>query len=193
MLKSEKMLVVSVVTLFMEIGCNQPAPRSANDDSATRVQTPAIQGELTDAEIDKYLDGGQMSIEPSQVRNITGDLRPNWIVTGRIRNNYPLDLKQVTVRLIAYDKDERSDVVLDTAEFEVEDVPVLQAKAFRRQVQLMVTPRQFRFTWTISGLTLFQDGKPPWGSKRRFSCSSRPMMQEKGEDLCCPAHPHEFH
>jgi hypothetical protein len=41
---------------------------------------------------------------------------------------------------------ERSNVVLDTAEFTVEDVPTLQARAFRRQVQLMVTLGRFRFS-----------------------------------------------
>jgi len=132
------------------LGCQ----RSETSEPGRKVEAAAIREQLTDAEIDTYLDGGQMSVVPSQVRNITGDLRPNWIVTGRIKSNYPRDIKSVRVRLIAYDKDKASNTVLDTAEFTVEDVPALEAKAFRRQVQLMVSPQQFRFTWTILSATL---------------------------------------
>ncbi len=148
------LLLVGCDDIAKELGYVPAVRRPQATETATKVGTPAIQEQLTETEIDKYLDGGQMSLEPSPTRNITGDLRPNWIVTGRIKNNYPRDLKRVTVRLIAYDKNPRSNTVLDIAEFSVEDVPALEVKAFRRQVQLMVYPQQFRFTWTILSASL---------------------------------------
>jgi len=135
-------------------GCDRtaiPNVRTANGQTASKPQ------DLTDSQIAEYLQGVYATVVPSHVRSVTGDLRPHWIVAGRISNKYSHDLKKVKVRLTAFEKDENSSTVLDTAEFEVEDVPAMQARAFRRQVQLMVFPKEFRFTCTILSATVTTD------------------------------------
>jgi hypothetical protein len=126
------------------VRCERPETTPTVKDGAA-----PIERQLTDQQIGQYLNGEAVSIVPSHVRNVSGDLRPNWILTGRIKSDYVRDLKSVRVRVVAYDKDERSTAVLDTADFEVLDVPAHGAKTFRQQVQLMVFPNQFRFTCTI--------------------------------------------
>jgi hypothetical protein len=122
---------------------------------------PVTQGEsnsassqqLTDAEIDDMARrSGQMTIVSSPTIVLSGDLRPRYIVSGHIKNNDYRDLKSVRVRIIAHPKDKSDDDALDTAEFDVEDVPAHEAKAFRREVPLLV-PKDFRFEWTILSAT----------------------------------------
>ncbi len=137
-------LVAVVMISCLALGCERSETIPKAKDGAA-----PIDQQLTDQQIGQDLNGEALSIVPSRVRNVSGDLRPNWILTGQIKSDYSRDLKRVRIRVVAYDKDERTNAVLDTAEFEVLDVPAHGAKAFRQQIQLMVFPNQFRFTCTI--------------------------------------------
>jgi hypothetical protein len=126
--------------------------RSGPVAQANPTSGPATQ-KLTRAEIDGAIPDDGWSIVPSTSIVLNGDLRPRWIVSGRIKNNYHSDLNSVRVRLTAYPKDKSRHDVLDTAEFGIEDIPTGQAKAFRREVPLLVSPGTFRFAWTILSAT----------------------------------------
>jgi hypothetical protein len=147
-------LMSIALMVFQWAGCEPPAPAAP----VAKAATPPVEQRLSDAQIAQFLNGEYVSIVPSRVHDSSRkDLRPGWIVSGRIKSNYSHDLKSVKVRVFAYDKDPKSDTVLDTAEFEVVDVPALGAKAFRQQVQLMVFPNQFRFACTIWSATVKAD------------------------------------
>ena len=89
-----------------------------------------------------------MTLVRSSAVALSGDLRPRYIASGHIKNDGYRDLQSVRVRIIAHPKEKNDDDVSDTAEFDVEDIPAHEAKAFRREVPLLV-PVAFRFEWTI--------------------------------------------
>jgi hypothetical protein len=154
-------MVLAVATSILPmVGCDDIAkefgyaPVKAAAPPIAKAEPAPIQQELTGAEISMYLDGEQWTLEPSKAFKIDGDLRPIWIVTGRIKNNFRDDIKSVRVRLVAYDKSEANDTVLDTADFDVEDIPALEARAFRRDVQLMIYQGKFRWNYEFLSATV---------------------------------------
>jgi len=117
-----------------------------------KVEPAPTHRELTATEISTYVsDSGEWTLEPSKTFRVEGDLRPFWIVTGRITNSAGYDIGSVRVRLTAYDKSAAENTVLDTADFDVQDIPSLGTKAFRRDVQLMIHRGHFR--WNYEFLT----------------------------------------
>jgi hypothetical protein len=122
--------------------------------SQPQTQQTATPDILTAQEIDRYLDGGQMTMVASSNRIISGDLRPLWVLTGRIANSYSRDVKSLRIRITAYGKGTDSATVLDTADFEVNDIPAGAARGFRREIPLMVSPGRFSFSWTILSATV---------------------------------------
>ncbi len=155
----------ALLFLSTTVGCDDIAKQFGYVPAKTTAPSPARQGEsntasssgtnasqeLTDAEIDSELSGN-MSMARSSAIVLSGDMRPRYIVSGHIKNDDHRDLKMVRVRIIAHPKDKSSNDVLDTAEFEVTDIPAYEAKAFRREVPLLV-PEGFRFEWTILSAT----------------------------------------
>jgi hypothetical protein len=107
--------------------------------------------ELNAAKIQQYLAGGTETIEPSAGAVVNGDIRPFWIVIGRIKNNYSQDISTARIRVTAYNK--KTNEVLDTARFEVDDIPKDSTRAFRHQIQLMVQWNKFGSYDTILSAT----------------------------------------
>ena len=85
---------------------------------------------------------------PSTTRTLSGDLRPLWVVSGRIRSTYPMDLKKVRIKIVAYEKNQ-PDNILDTAEFDVENIPSSETKGFRVEIPLLVKHQEFEFKWFV--------------------------------------------
>lgn len=136
-----------MLLMVLLAGCEPPAQPTA----AAKLEPALIKRALTAEEIKKCLDAEDVALEPSQDRIISGDLRPRWIVSGRITSGYWNDLKSVKVLITAIDK--TTFAVLDTAEFEVDDVPSESAKGFRREIPLMVRPGKFDFTYEFPSAT----------------------------------------
>jgi hypothetical protein len=166
-LLSASVVLVLATAILPVSGCDDIAkefgyiPAKAAAPKKPTGSGPVTQGEsnsassqkLTDAEIDDMArDSGPITIVSSPAVVLSGDMRPRYIASGHIKNNEYRDLKSVRVRIIAHPKDKSDDDVLDTAEFDVEDIPAHEAKAFRREVPLLV-PKDFRFEWTILSAT----------------------------------------
>jgi hypothetical protein len=84
---------------------------------------------------------------------MSGDMRPLWIITGKVQNDCAYDLKTVKIRAIVYSKGHLEDT-LDTADFTVDDVPAHDVRGYRREVQLMVEKTQrFDFTYDFVAAT----------------------------------------
>ncbi len=123
---------------------------------STKCQPPApVSEKLTDAQIGTSLTGTIWAISRSSTFRTSGDLRPFWIVRGRIVNHYDRDLESATVRLFFYQKggEKKHEDTIETAVFEVTDIPAGEARGFSRDVQLMI-PDDFDFTWTIWSATV---------------------------------------
>jgi hypothetical protein len=140
-----------LVVLSALAGCAPAPPPAPPAQPAQRVEAiPAIH-ELSAAEIQQYLAGGTETIEPSAGHPVNGDIRPFWIVIGRIKNNYSQDISTTKILVTAYDK--KTHEVLDSAQFEVDDIPRNSTRAFRHQIQLMVQWNKFDSYDTILSAT----------------------------------------
>jgi hypothetical protein len=129
-----------IVVLLPLFGCDQN--KLIPQKTAVVPQTPTDR-ELSPEEIKIRLEGGTDTIEPSSSRTVSGDLRPLWIVTGKVRNATSPTVKTVKIRIIAYDS--KTHDALDTADIEVDDIQPQTTKAFRREVPLMIHWGKFYF------------------------------------------------
>jgi hypothetical protein len=133
-------LSLAISALLALTGCEPPPPTI---QPAQKVETTSVTHDLSAEEIKQYLSGGTETIEPSTSQAISGDVRPFWFVAGKIKNTYSQDIKTAKIRVIAYDN--KNHEVLDTADFEVGDIPSNSTRAFKRQIQLMVKLNTFYF------------------------------------------------
>jgi hypothetical protein len=126
-------------------------PQPAN--AAPASSTPSIR-ELTKEQIEKCMfEGNNETLTPSPIFRTSGDVRPFWVVAGKIQNECDYDLKAVNIRITVYKKGDVADV-LDTADLAVEDVPAHSVRAYQRNVQLMVEKQQpFDFFYEYIGGT----------------------------------------
>jgi len=80
-------------------------------------------------------------------------MRPVWIVTGKVENRCEYALKSVKIRITAYNKANRADI-LDTADLTVDDVPARSVRAYKRDIQLIVQrQQQFAFYYEFVTVT----------------------------------------
>lgn len=141
-------LIPAILTMVLLAGCEPPAQPAP----VAKVEPAPTNQELTPAEIGQYLPDTAIYLEPSSSRVLSGDLRPLWVVSGRVISSYPRDLKSAKIRLTAFRKGART--VLDTADFEVDDIPAMSAKGFRREVQMMIRPGEFDFSYDFLSVTV---------------------------------------
>ena len=140
-----------LVVLSTLTGCAPDPPPASPVQPAQSVDATSAVHELNAAKIQQYLAGGTETIEPSAGAVVNGDIRPFWIVIGRIKNNYSQDISTARIRVTAYNK--KTNEVLDTARFEVDDIPKDSTRAFRHQFQLMVQWNKFDSYDTILSAT----------------------------------------
>jgi len=123
--------------------------------AATPTQPPApTVHELTKDQIRACIyEGGNQTLEPSPIFATSGDMRPVWIVTGKVENRCEYALKSVKIRITAYNKANRADI-LDTADLTVDDVPARSVRAYKRDIQLIVQrQQQFAFYYEFVTVT----------------------------------------
>src|SRR5690349_8672259 len=106
-------------------GCDstQPAEQSSHKLPTTEVQvsTPKTR-EMTKDELDKCFGETPGTLQRSAAHPVSGDLRPFWIITGRVQNVCDYDLGRVTVRVWVYRRGHPEEI-LDTADVVINDVP----------------------------------------------------------------------
>jgi hypothetical protein len=133
-------LLLTVTAVLTLSSCE---PLRPSQQAAQKVEITPTAHDLSADEIKQYLSGGTETIEPSTSQALSGDVRPFWFVAGKVKNTYSQDIKTAKIRVIAYDN--KTHEVLDTADFEVGDIPANSTRAYRRQVQSMVKWNAFYF------------------------------------------------
>jgi len=115
---------------------SEPAPTSTTETKRTEA-----------AEIwPKQIEVFDASMRRSDTRMMTGDLRPIWVVSGRIKNNSPQQLAEVLLRITVVKRGtvepvDEADLRLDT------DIAPLGVSSFSRNVQLL--PPQQAWEWDL--------------------------------------------
>lgn len=131
------LLLSSVIGLC---GCDMTSHAPQAPIEKAQMPAPTTR-ELTKDELGKCFGDNQGTLVPSSTRVLSGDLRPLWIITGKVQNLCEYDLKSVTIRAWVYRKGHREDV-FDTADFVLNDVPAQGVRAYRKEIQLMVERKQ---------------------------------------------------
>jgi hypothetical protein len=111
--------------------------------------TPTIAASASSAAIDpaliELIDG---NMERSKTFRIDGDLRPFWVVSGRIENHSEMELKRVTLRVSINSK--ASSRQVDTATFTVDtDVPPYSIASFKREIQILPPTGAWGWTYAV--------------------------------------------
>jgi hypothetical protein len=79
---------------------------------------------------------------------ITGDLRPQWRVSGRVRNNCERDISEVTFFIVAFKKDSFEE--LDTTELTLKGaIAANSTRGIEENVQLRITLKDGAWAWNI--------------------------------------------
>jgi hypothetical protein len=87
------------------------------------------------------------TMERSKTFRIDGDLRPFWIVSGRIENHSDMELERVTFRISINSK--ASSTAVDTATFVVDtDIPPHSTGSFKREIQIL--PPSSAWGWSYA-------------------------------------------
>ena len=116
-------------------------PCPADNQTATKTSVPVV----VDPDLISLSDG---NMDRSTAFRIDGDLRPLWIVSGRIRNNSATELRSVILKISIISK--ASSIELDTAQLTVDaDFPPDSAVSFKRTVQLLPPSSGWGWTWSV--------------------------------------------
>lgn len=142
-------VLVAIATISI-VGCDGISDQSQTKNSTVAVtanQQPSKPNlhALTKEQIDSCVSRADTAtIEQFSGIRLSGDMRPDWIVAGKITNLCGYDLRDVKIRITAYSKGNPGNI-LDTADFTIDDVPANGARGYRRDVQLMI--QRGKFEW----------------------------------------------
>lgn len=129
----------SLAVLLLVVGCDQfqdaakaPPPAPVANSAPATINPQLI--EIFDGEMRK-----------SSAFRLSGDLRPIWIVSGRIRNNSSSELGHVTVRINVTGK--ATSDQFDGATLKIDtDIPPGSVGSFTRDIQIM--PPTVPWAWS---------------------------------------------
>ena len=89
-----------------------------------------------------------MTMQRSKVFRTDGDLRPFWLISGRIENNSDVEVKKVSIRIQVTDK--ATDRVVDTATLVIDiEIPSGSVGSFSRSIQLMPPNGQWGWNYDV--------------------------------------------
>src|ERR1039458_3639688 len=116
--------------LLLIVGCGpvedtppKPVPTNGVSPSHATINQQLIE----------FVDG---KMQRRKTFRIDGDLRPFWIVSGRINNYSPVELKSVTIRIDITSK--VSSQVVDQATLQIDtDIPSGSIGSFSREIQIL--------------------------------------------------------
>jgi hypothetical protein len=136
---------ISVLTILIPmIGCDQ-----MQDTPKAPTPTPAPSMAVVPPTIDRALVKlFDPKIERSKAFRIDGDLRPIWIVSGRIRNLSDIDIKSVSISVRVESRSpfallDESILTIDT------DIPAHSITSFSRDVQLLPPNVPWQWAWSV--------------------------------------------
>lgn len=155
-------ILVSVVCVLA--GCDQahqtqatPTPQPSSPPQSIATIPSAAPKELStdDAQTSLKLSDLVMERDHSVLYSTSGDLRPFWVVSGRITNQDVLTVTSVRLHLEVADKTTGHD--LDSAVLNIkEEIPPLATVSFRRVVQLMIPARGWSWICLVDSATVKQ-------------------------------------
>jgi hypothetical protein len=131
--------LVLPLTLLFVLGCDQlqDAPKTPPVVPIKVLPPVTINPDLIDV-----FDG---RVQRSKAFRIDGDLRPIWIVTGRIRNHSDKEIKSVTLRIDITPKSTAQVVDETTLTIDIDILPYAVG-SFSRDIQMM--PPNTDWDWT---------------------------------------------
>jgi muconolactone delta-isomerase len=135
---------LSVLAILISIiGCDQ-----VQDTPKAPMPAPAMA--VVPATIDRDLVKlSDPKIERSKAFRIDGDLRPIWIVSGRIRNLSDIDIKSVSISVRVESRPPHFDL-LDESILKIDvDIPAHSIASFSRDVQLLPPSIPWQWAWSV--------------------------------------------
>jgi len=137
-----KIVAALLFGLLSMIGCEPDQPAARQEPAP--VTSPATAAPaLINPELIELTDG---SMRRSKTFSVNGDLRPFWLVSGRLKNESSSELKSVTIRITVTSK--ASSEVIDGATLQIDtDIPSGAVGSFAREIQLM-PPDTGGWDWT---------------------------------------------
>jgi hypothetical protein len=129
------------------IGCEDVGKTNSTDSQSVTSSAPTptkpAPATIPQEQIELF-DG---SMVRSNERILTGDLRPLWIVSGRIRNHSGEDIAHLRLQIQIFERqNEGNGTLRDVANLDFEtDIPAGVVGSFSRQVQLL--PPQKAWDW----------------------------------------------
>jgi hypothetical protein len=120
----------AILALLLIVGCGpvedtppKPVPTKEASVSPATINPQLI--ELVDRKMQR-----------SKTFRLDGDLRPFWIVSGRINNYSPVELKSVTIRIDVTSR--ASSQVVDQATLQIDtEIPSGSIGSFSREIQIL--------------------------------------------------------
>jgi hypothetical protein len=143
---------IFVLLLVLLIGCDDVDKTTSTDPQPVTSSAPATPTTPAPATIPQeqieLFDG---SMARSNERILTGDLRPLWIVSGRIRNYSGEDLAHLRLQVHIFERrNEGNGTLRDEANLDLEtDIPAGGVGSFSRQVQLLPPPKAWDWDWVV--------------------------------------------
>jgi hypothetical protein len=88
-------------------------------------------------------------MQRSAAIQLSGDLRPIWIVSGRIRNNSPAEISSVTIEINIVPRTDPLPV--DSATLVIEtDLPPDAVGSFSREIHILPPKGGWDFTYSVT-------------------------------------------
>ncbi len=125
-------------------------PRAPDPNSVEKVTTPPLPA-LAPSKIKTFMIYPfDLVMRRSNAFRIDGDLRPIWIVSGRIRNNSDVEVKSVSIRIQITSKTKDEDKVVDATTLTIDtDIPPDSVSSFSRTVQLMPPNTEWNWNYDV--------------------------------------------
>lgn len=150
--------VILILALSVLAGCDlTPREQTQSQPRTTAVPAPKptapTEMSTDEAQTDLQLSDLLLGSKTQVISSTNGDLRPLWIVSGRITNVSGSTVTSVRLKLIASEKASGHD--LDTAILPIQqNIPPNATVSFRREVQLMLPDRGWAWTCLVDGATV---------------------------------------
>jgi hypothetical protein len=142
-------------SLFLVTGCDFTHPKPAPVAQKETTQ-PDLEKLFTDVPLDdpdKNLPLSDLSLaRVNGMRALAGDLRPYWVVSGRIHNDTALPVKDIHLHITIRTKGSEEEI--DSAELILKnEIPADDTVSFMQNIQLLPTQGAWEWDCTVAGAT----------------------------------------
>jgi hypothetical protein len=141
-------LIIALAMLTLG-GCDDLASNSRATKPQAPSPTASVQPISPPTISPSQLELFDGSLQRLAERALTGDLRPFWLVSGRIRNNSSKMLSEVRIRIYINLRGKPGDVE-DEAVIDIPtDISPASVGSFSRKIQLLPPQEAWEWDWTV--------------------------------------------